>query len=204
MRIAFIGPIGSGKTTMSRTMARYNGGEVFSFAEPLKLEVANFILENVSQNIENKYPKTAFNIYNKIPNSAIEDIKSLPTRNNILRTLQDPIKKQDFRKLLQWWGTEFRRKKNENYWVDRMNDKISLIPNFVNIFVDDCRFSNESEYLKENQFLFFGLEANPDFPEEPQRDSHASEIDWKTFEVDTILPWGEVKDRLQAIASFVK
>ena len=128
MRIAFIGPIGSGKTTMSRTMARYNGGEVFSFAEPLKLEVANFILENVSENIENKYPKTAFNIYNKIPNSAIEDIKSLPTRNNILRTLQDPIKKQDFRKLLQWWGTEFRRKKNENYWVDRMNDKISLIP----------------------------------------------------------------------------
>ena len=54
MRIAFIGPIGSGKTTMSRTMARYNGGEVFSFAEPLKLEVANFILENVSENIENK------------------------------------------------------------------------------------------------------------------------------------------------------
>lgn len=48
------------------------------------------------------------------------------------------------RTLLQWWGTEFRRAKDENYWVRKLLKKI-LDDNYQYALITDMRFMNEAE-----------------------------------------------------------
>lgn len=50
-------------------------------------------------------------------------------------------------KLLQWWGTDFRRRNfGENYWVDKM---FASIPANLDIaLISDVRFPNEADAIK--------------------------------------------------------
>lgn len=62
--------------------------------------------------------------------------------------------------LLQWWGTEYRRKMfGENYWVDRVKEKIWQIKNEIIysdkfnidthfILIPDTRFKNELNFIQ--------------------------------------------------------
>lgn len=49
-------------------------------------------------------------------------------------------------KLLQWWGTEYRRAQNSNYWVDQW--KAGLNPKANIIMSTDMRFFNEAAAVK--------------------------------------------------------
>jgi hypothetical protein len=49
-------------------------------------------------------------------------------------------------KLLQWWGTEYRRAQNENYWVDQWKAGINPKANIV--ISTDMRFLNEAAAIK--------------------------------------------------------
>lgn len=56
-----------------------------------------------------------------------------------------PLGKQ--RDLLQWWGTDFRRKQNPNYWVRLMDSQIKKEnPQFA--LISDMRFFNEAYWVK--------------------------------------------------------
>lgn len=57
-----------------------------------------------------------------------------------------PLGKQ--RTLLQWWGTEFRRNMDEDYWVRQLAHTIELEkPQFA--LITDMRFPNEMEFVKQ-------------------------------------------------------
>lgn len=53
------------------------------------------------------------------------------------------------RALLQWWGTEYRRTQDDNYWVKRMKDRIERDAPEVAI-ISDLRFPNEFEFIQRN------------------------------------------------------
>jgi len=55
-----------------------------------------------------------------------------------------------FRTLMQWWGTEYRRKDNDTYWVDQLQAKLqaSIKEHDVTI-IEDLRFPIEYNHLKE-------------------------------------------------------
>lgn len=61
--------------------------------------------------------------------------------------------KNIIRPLLVTWGTEVRRKLNQDVWIDKINDSInedSLI------IVPDVRFKNEFDWVKKNNgYMFF-------------------------------------------------
>jgi hypothetical protein len=49
-------------------------------------------------------------------------------------------------KLLQWWGTEYRRRQNPDYWVDKLFESS---PGGIDIaLITDVRFINEAEHIK--------------------------------------------------------
>ncbi len=50
-------------------------------------------------------------------------------------------------KLLQWWGTEYRRAQNTNYWVDQWKAAINPRANIV--MATDMRFINEAQAVKD-------------------------------------------------------
>lgn len=58
--------------------------------------------------------------------------------------------KREIRSLLQWYGTEYRRTQDENYWINRFLDKaLAVFARGQQVVVDDCRFDNERWLLKE-------------------------------------------------------
>lgn len=80
-----------------------------------------------------------------------------------------PLGKQ--RTLLQWWGTEFRRSVNTEYWIDRMADLIAKeAPDAA--LLTDVRFPNELEFARK-----YGAAIRVDRPGlEPLAVAHASEL----------------------------
>ena len=56
--------------------------------------------------------------------------------------------KEEFRPILQWWGTEFRRRMHgDDYWIKRLIEKLVNISEGV-VVVTDIRFPNEADTVK--------------------------------------------------------
>ncbi len=53
------------------------------------------------------------------------------------------------RRILQWWGTEYRREEDANYWTKAWTKKVAQLDlDKTHILVDDIRFMNELEALR--------------------------------------------------------
>lgn len=160
--IVLTGEPGSGKSTIANALSGILGWERRSFAWPLKNEVtvalswANGLSSITSQGYE---------------------------FHRIRVDMDDPEKKDFYRGILQWWGTEFRRGQDEDYWVKQFD---ALLHETGNYIVDDCRFNNEMKLLKFYGFKFVRLESG-----ETTRSvqAHASEVDWKEWDYDLTLPY---------------
>lgn len=79
--------------------------------------------------------------------------------------------KESFRTILQWWGTDFRRKfSGEDYWINILLNKL-LVSTAELIIVPDVRFQNEYEVLRNlGAFMFYIDRPASD------KDNHASEV----------------------------
>jgi len=67
------------------------------------------------------------------------------------QTKQLPIAKEDpiygYTAILQWFGTEVMRKKNPDYWVHALADKIEFEKPEIAV-ITDVRFPNEAAWVK--------------------------------------------------------
>ena len=83
-----------------------------------------------------------------------------------------PLGKQ--RLLLQWWGTEFRRNVNPNYWVQRLAEIIAKEqPQFA--LISDLRFPNEKAFVEKYGFSI-RVDRGSHVPLSGAAASHASEL----------------------------
>jgi len=139
MRVAFIGSMGSGKTEAAKLLAE-GGFTTLSFATPVKQLAANLMTD-----IESNYAKVVG------VRSTDWDIDKI----NIWKG--DPR----IRHLLQFIGTELGREfyNTPEIWVEVMREKIRTRP-YPYMLVDDCRFPNEAEMLKEEGFIICRINRN--------------------------------------------
>ena len=71
---------------------------------------------------------------------------------DVLKEMCTDEKKEKFRLLLQWWGTEFKRKMvSDTYWLDKLQNWILQHCNTERevVVVPDVRFLNEVEMIKQ-------------------------------------------------------
>ena len=62
----------------------------------------------------------------------------------------DGQKDENGRQLLQWWGTDVVRKKNENFWVNTVMRLAAVLDGEIDyLIIDDCRFPNEIDLWKD-------------------------------------------------------
>ena len=95
--------------------------------------------------------------------------------------------KDVFRGLLQKWGTDFRRKKNEKYWIDKVRTEISFLRDNVDVvIITDVRFLNEVDYIK-NECKGFIIRINGS-EQRMLESTHRSEIELDTITPDWLLP----------------
>ena len=75
--------------------------------------------------------------------------RSIPdwvTPDGVMKDPRAPLGK--YTKLLQWWGTEYRRNNfGQNYWVEQW--KAAVNPKADIVFSTDMRFSNEAQAVKD-------------------------------------------------------
>jgi hypothetical protein len=101
-----------------------------------------------------------------------------------------------FRPMLQWWGTEFRRQLNGNdYWIRRLEDKLSVLPEGTVVFVTDTRFQNEAEFVRSGGGHILRL-VRPGYVSD-RGASHASEVELESISPDSLIVASTVEELQQ-------
>lgn len=87
------------------------------------------------------------------------------------------------RALLQNYGTDVRRKDRENYWVEKWS--LNYANNYYpkNVVVDDVRFLNEAEMIKQYGGVIIRLERD----DIDTTDKHKSETEMRSIQPDYII-----------------
>lgn len=73
-------------------------------------------------------------------------------------------RKENFRLILQGWGTDFKRKLvDDNYWIDCLDNHLrqANYPENALVVITDVRFPNEYDYIKNNGGLVFRVNRPP-------------------------------------------
>jgi len=102
-------------------------------------------------------------ISNRITRYAFADALKLEVNKFLLDTMgisaftEDPVEKEKIRPFLVFWGVDFRRKDNDNYWVDSVMASIDSNDDDASV-VTDVRFMNEHTELKKHDTLFIYVE----------------------------------------------
>ena len=101
------------------------------------------------------------------------------------------------RRVLQWWGTEYRRGQDPYYWLK----SIDLSPDGV-VIVDDVRFPNEGDFLRGLGGCLLQITGRSD----EAVPAHASEeTQWLAGQVEGVIyNTGELKDLQLLVQSFVR
>ncbi|QNK67832.1 hypothetical protein [Variovorax sp. PAMC26660] len=93
------------------------------------------------------------------------------------------------RQILQWWGTEYRRREHEHYWsrqllqraTDLMRDGVSRI------VITDCRFQNEADTVRRLDGKIWQIKRPGINDATTSEGSHVSATDGSEFSPDLIL-----------------
>lgn len=124
--------MGCGKTTLGDMMLERINGERVAFGDLLKHECAEYFGFPVELCYSQEGKETPIRVTNwPIPWGRA-------------------IKSVTVRKLLQWYGTDYRRKQDPEYWTHAMRMKLERISmhhvdDDYTVLIDDVRFPNEAQ-----------------------------------------------------------
>lgn len=162
--LGLAGNAGVGKSSVAAYLAKRFGFIRLSFAGPLRSEVAEaFDLPDTDLlvNRETKDTPTPLLALKRCHDAAFVKLVS-EMQDNLHRKLGCDLYLYPEgvawspRQILQWWGTEYRRAQDEDYWLKKFDETVAACrgalypehrPNFF--VVDDARFSNEQNLIHE-------------------------------------------------------
>lgn len=98
--------------------------------------------------------------------------------------LDDREAKVRYRLFLQWWGTEYRRYDNPDYWTDLFTKWYNSLPDNTVVLVPDIRFLNEVELIK--NLGGYNVRINP-VGFDIKADAHPSEM-----VLDSYTDWDQI------------
>lgn len=113
--------------------------------------------------------------------------------------------KDNFRLILQGWGTDFKRRLvDDNYWIERLGK--SMLKSDANVLVvTDIRFKNEANFIREIGGLVVRVNRPCECGGCVTQDNHPSEVDLDDYKFDYIIQnTGTLKDLTDEVVSYLK
>lgn len=159
MIIGISAKMGCGKSSLASMLCLRNPElSRISFATLLKTEVSKVF----------DFPETW--CYSEVGKSAPINV------NGFLKELDETGKDVlTVRELLQWYGTDYRRKACPSYWVNAMEESVKKIfEHSKGVVIDDVRFFDEAQFVVDNKGILVRIEPYPGWKPGPYA-SHISE-----------------------------
>ena len=155
--IELSGKMGVGKDYVADELikilkARDNKVERLAFADPLRRELDDIVrLIKCNESVEsiaNNMRVTADEI-----KYVIDLLDTDPQFNDPTFSMKNRPK--SYRELMQYWGTDVRRARNKDYWVNKIVQTIREDTPFIDVFViTDARFANEIRAIIQFPYAF--------------------------------------------------
>lgn len=155
MIIGFAGKAASGKTTAARHLAPLlsGGALIVPMAQVLREEVEQFLVSAGAAEFVPLVYGCQEDKLRPFPVTTAKALDACPRWADFLREHADIQAEPEtsvvtVRRILQWWGTEYRRAQDPDYWTKAWESKVSSYDlERVTILVDDVRFVNEVEVI---------------------------------------------------------
>ncbi len=166
MIIGFAGKAASGKTTAAKHLQTILGDkiQVLPMASMLRREVETFLRQVGAEDrvpllYGNQQDKlTPFDVDEQSARSCCSAWDSFISHNQDIQD-QPGWTLVSVRRILQWWGTEYRRAQDPDYWTKAWEGALTeLTDRNVHILVDDVRFHNEVEAVQRNGGVLIRVE----------------------------------------------
>lgn len=150
--IALTGLAGAGKDTTADVLVNYARFTKLAFADPLRAEVAAaFDIEARTGILEDRatkeQPHDALALRH-CRNFCFIGAVAIATHATVNSQWLDQPRSP--RQILQWWGTEYRRAEDPQYWIKAMASRINVRREggHQRFVLTDCRFPNELAYVR--------------------------------------------------------
>jgi hypothetical protein len=149
--IALTGPAGCGKDTVADLLATHAGYVKLAFADPLRTEIQEAFDINAAllQRREHKEMPTDKLALNRcramgfVGAVGVHLSSAGAPPSDWLSCHRSP------RQIMQWWGTEYRRRQNTDYWTAALAEriKVRIDGGQWRFVVSDLRFPNEAKTI---------------------------------------------------------
>lgn len=148
LRLAFSGPSGSGKDSMARAVYALAGVTParLTFGEHVIAEVRT-LLKIISSDADGA---DDVSVAERVSERMLVDAataRSAVEKCIGAQTSDDP-NPMPSRSLLQWWGTDVRRREDPLYWLRLMSSRVDELAAGDAAFVTDCRYPEELALLR--------------------------------------------------------
>lgn len=187
--IALTGPKGSGKDTVAHLLRTHAGFYSLAFADGLREEVCDaWRLEplHLIRPETKEHPMSALALRKCLSDSFVGRMQLMHAERNQTLDLDAP---RSPRQIMQWWGTEYRRAQDPDYWLLQLEQRVEQLimsGNQHRLVITDCRFDNEVQCIRSGEFggvLWQVTRPGCDVP----AGAHVSEVTGEGFEPDAII-----------------
>lgn len=196
--IGLCGYAGAGKDSAADVLVRHAGFERMGWADTLRAEVAEAYGVSVADLIHRSTKETPAQCFSLLrgphPFRAAVVLAQghQDSFGDITSFLDAP---RSPREIMQWWGTEYRRAEDPNYWTRQVLARIRgrRQQGQARFVLTDCRFANEVETLRAMGGQLWQVVRPQAAPECP----HASATDGSQFAPAAVIDNSGDLDRLR-------
>ena len=166
--ISFRGKLGYGKSSAARYLVTRHGYTHVAFANPLKVEVYLLLASNTKTIAERGIVIDTDGTPITLPNIVLADLLAFGQRNMPAKSDAEMVSfinahKVELRSLMQYWATEVRRAKDDEYWTKRGFALIyNALANGQPVVIDDARFENEIGPIMDVGGIHIYVTTNPE------------------------------------------
>lgn len=186
--LALTGPKECGKDTVADFLVTHCGFVKLAFADALRVEVSDaFAIEPLYlvRRETKEHPMSSLALSKCLSDGFVGRVLINHQEQSAAVDREAP---RSPRQIMQWWGTDYRRAQDPNYWTKQTSARISymmrerLAHRFV---ITDCRFDNEADMVRQSHGGHVWQVTRPG--REVPAGSHVSETTGEAFSPDAVI-----------------